>query len=79
MRGPALTPTRPARGRPSRRYTFPHAKISTAPPVMNRVFGQTVDAQLQVGAGRGEGREGECEELGVLRPWPGHRCVRVLA
>lgn len=31
-----------------RRYSFPHAKISTAPPVMNRVFGQSVDAQLQV-------------------------------
>jgi len=29
------------------RYSFPHAKISTAPPVLNRVFGQTVDAQLQ--------------------------------
>lgn len=30
-----------------RRYSFPHAKISTAPPIVNRVFGQTVDAQLQ--------------------------------
>lgn len=29
------------------RYSFPHAKISTAPPILNRVFGQTVDAQLQ--------------------------------
>lgn len=34
-------------GQKGHRYTFPHAKISTAPPVMNRVFGQTVDAQLQ--------------------------------
>ena len=38
-----------AAGQKGHRYTFPHAKISTAPPVMNRVFGQTVDAQLQVG------------------------------
>jgi hypothetical protein len=37
------------------RYSFPHAKISTAPPVMNRVFGQVVDAQLQV---RGSGLTG---------------------
>ncbi|KAI8469518.1 MAG: hypothetical protein J3K34DRAFT_278736 [Monoraphidium minutum] len=29
------------------RYSFPHSKISTAPPVMNGVFGQAVDAQLQ--------------------------------
>jgi len=35
-------------GQKGHRYTFPHAKISTAPPVLNRVFGQTVDAQLQV-------------------------------
>ncbi|KXZ48382.1 hypothetical protein GPECTOR_28g789 [Gonium pectorale] len=34
-------------GQKGHRYSFPHAKISTAPPVMNRVFGQTVDAQLQ--------------------------------
>lgn len=37
-----------AAGQKGHRYTFPHAKISTAPPIMNRVFGQTVDAQLQV-------------------------------
>lgn len=37
-----------AAGQKGHRYTFPHAKISTAPPVMNRVFGQAVDAQLQV-------------------------------
>ncbi|WIA20190.1 hypothetical protein OEZ85_006038 [Tetradesmus obliquus] len=36
-----------AAGQKGHRYTFPHAKISTAPPVMNRVFGQAVDAQLQ--------------------------------
>lgn len=60
VRGPTLTP--PAVPRPpTPRYTFPHAKISTAPPVMNRVFGQTVDAQLQVGlvvrgGGKGRGR-----------------------
>jgi ATP-dependent Clp protease protease subunit len=36
-----------AAGQRGHRYTFPHAKISTAPPVMNRVFGQAVDAQLQ--------------------------------
>lgn len=36
-----------AAGLKGHRYTFPHAKISTAPPVVNRVFGQTVDAQLQ--------------------------------
>lgn len=36
-----------AAGQKGHRYTFPHAKISTAPPIMNRVFGQTVDAQLQ--------------------------------
>lgn len=36
-----------AAGQKGHRYSFPHAKISTAPPVMNRVFGQTVDAQLQ--------------------------------
>lgn len=36
-----------AAGQKGHRYTFPHAKISTAPPVLNRVFGQTVDAQLQ--------------------------------
>lgn len=35
-------------GQKGHRYTFPHAKISTAPPILNRVFGQTVDAQLQV-------------------------------
>ncbi len=35
-------------GSKGHRYTFPHAKISTAPPILNRVFGQTVDAQLQV-------------------------------
>eukprot|EP00798_Chlamydomonas_sp_ICE-L_P027251 gene27252-2505_t len=34
-------------GQKGHRYSFPHAKISTAPPVTNRVFGQTVDAQLQ--------------------------------
>ncbi|GFR50583.1 hypothetical protein Agub_g12857, partial [Astrephomene gubernaculifera] len=34
-------------GQKGHRYSFPHAKISTAPPVVNRVFGQTVDAQLQ--------------------------------
>ncbi|KAF5837483.1 ClpP/crotonase-like domain-containing protein [Dunaliella salina] len=34
-------------GQKGHRYTFPHAKISTAPPILNRVFGQTVDAQLQ--------------------------------
>ncbi|KAJ9511778.1 hypothetical protein QJQ45_022659 [Haematococcus lacustris] len=34
-------------GTKGHRYTFPHAKISTAPPILNRVFGQTVDAQLQ--------------------------------
>nr|7EKO_I Chain I, ATP-dependent Clp protease proteolytic subunit [Chlamydomonas reinhardtii]7EKQ_I Chain I, ATP-dependent Clp protease proteolytic subunit [Chlamydomonas reinhardtii] len=34
-------------GQKGHRYSFPHAKISTAPPVMNRVFGQAVDAQLQ--------------------------------
>jgi ATP-dependent Clp protease protease subunit len=32
---------------PPARYSFPHAKISTAPPVLNRVYGQAVDAQLQ--------------------------------
>lgn len=37
-----------AAGQKGHRYTFPHAKISTAPPIMNRVFGQAVDAQLQV-------------------------------
>lgn len=36
-----------AAGQKGHRYTFPHAKISTAPPIMNRVFGQAVDAQLQ--------------------------------
>eukprot|EP00879_Flechtneria_rotunda_P001773 GHRR01001937.1.p1 GENE.GHRR01001937.1~~GHRR01001937.1.p1 ORF type:complete len:418 (+),score=128.96 GHRR01001937.1:210-1463(+) len=36
-----------AAGQKGHRYTFPHAKISTSPPIMNRVFGQTVDAQLQ--------------------------------
>jgi len=36
-----------AAGQKGHRYSFPHAKIQTAPPVMNRVFGQTVDAQLQ--------------------------------
>lgn len=36
-----------AAGAKGHRYTFPHAKISTAPPILNRVFGQTVDAQLQ--------------------------------
>jgi len=36
-----------AAGKRGHRYTFPHAKISTGPPVMNRVFGQAVDAQLQ--------------------------------
>lgn len=36
-----------AAGQKGHRYTFPHAKISTAPPIMNRVFGQVVDAQLQ--------------------------------
>jgi len=36
-------------GQKGHRYSFPHAKISTAPPILNRVFGQTVDAQLQVG------------------------------
>ncbi|KAG2493827.1 hypothetical protein HYH03_008045 [Edaphochlamys debaryana] len=34
-------------GQKGHRYSFPHAKISTAPPIMNRVFGQSVDAQLQ--------------------------------
>ena len=37
-----------AAGAKGHRYSFPHAKISTAPPILNRVFGQTVDAQLQV-------------------------------
>jgi ATP-dependent protease ClpP protease subunit len=37
-----------AAGQKGHRYSFPHAKISTAPPIMNRVFGQVVDAQLQV-------------------------------
>ena len=32
---------------PFTRYSFPHSKISTSPPIMNRVFGQAVDAQLQ--------------------------------
>ena len=36
-----------AAGQKGHRYTFPHSKISTAPPVVNRVFGQAVDAQLQ--------------------------------
>lgn len=36
-----------AAGQKGHRYTFPHAKISTSPPIMNRVFGQAVDAQLQ--------------------------------
>jgi hypothetical protein len=36
-----------ASGQKGHRYSFPHAKISTAPPIMNRVFGQAVDAQLQ--------------------------------
>jgi ATP-dependent protease ClpP protease subunit len=36
-----------AAGLKGHRYSFPHSKISTAPPVMNRVFGQAVDAQLQ--------------------------------
>ncbi len=36
-----------AAGSKGHRYTFPHAKISTAPPILNRVFGQSVDAQLQ--------------------------------
>lgn len=36
-----------AAGQKGHRYTFPHAKISTAPPILNRVFGATVDAQLQ--------------------------------
>jgi ATP-dependent protease ClpP protease subunit len=36
-----------AAGAKGHRYSFPHAKISTAPPILNRVFGQTVDAQLQ--------------------------------
>lgn len=35
-------------GMKGHRYSFPHAKIQTAPPILNRVFGQTVDAQLQV-------------------------------
>lgn len=39
-----------ASGQRGHRYSFPHAKISTAPPIMNRVFGQAVDAQLQVRA-----------------------------
>lgn len=34
-------------GQKGHRYAFPHAKISTAPPILNRVFGHTVDAQLQ--------------------------------
>jgi len=34
-------------GQRGHRYSFPHAKISTAPPILNRVFGQSVDAQLQ--------------------------------
>lgn len=29
-----------AAGSKGHRYSFPHAKISTAPPIMNRVFGQ---------------------------------------
>jgi ATP-dependent protease ClpP protease subunit len=41
-----------AAGQKGHRYTFPHAKISTAPPIMNRVFGQSVDAQLQVRFGK---------------------------
>jgi ATP-dependent Clp protease protease subunit len=36
-----------AAGQKGHRYSFPHAKISTAPPILNRVFGQAVDAQLQ--------------------------------
>eukprot|EP00877_Chromochloris_zofingiensis_P013748 jgi/Chrzof1/8627/Cz03g18040.t1_CLP1 len=36
-----------AAGQKGHRYSFPHAKISTSPPIMNRVFGQSVDAQLQ--------------------------------
>mmetsp|Transcript_14514 Transcript_14514/g.31573 ORF Transcript_14514/g.31573 Transcript_14514/m.31573 type:complete len:430 (-) Transcript_14514:680-1969(-) len=36
-----------AAGQKGHRYSFPHAKISTAPPILNRVFGATVDAQLQ--------------------------------
>ena len=36
-----------AAGEKGHRYSFPHAKISTAPPILNRVYGQTVDAQLQ--------------------------------
>jgi ATP-dependent Clp protease, protease subunit len=29
------------------RYSWPHAQISVTPPVLNRVFGDTVDAQIQ--------------------------------
>jgi len=36
-----------AAGQKGHRYSFPHSKISTSPPIMNRVFGQAVDAQLQ--------------------------------
>jgi hypothetical protein len=65
-----------AAGQKGHRYTFPHSKISTAPPIMNRVFGTTVDAQLQsneleyatkyyAGAGGGAGGARGEEELGV--------------
>lgn len=36
-----------AAGQKGHRYTFRHSQISTAPPIVNRVFGQSVDAQLQ--------------------------------
>lgn len=36
-----------AAGQRGHRYTFRHSQISTAPPVVNRVFGVAVDAQLQ--------------------------------
>lgn len=36
-----------AAGLKGHRYSFPHSKISFSPPVLNRVFGPSVDAQLQ--------------------------------
>jgi ATP-dependent protease ClpP protease subunit len=35
-------------GAKGHRYAWPHADISITPPTLNRVFGDTVDAQLQV-------------------------------
>ncbi len=51
-------------GAKGHRYSFPHAKISTAPPILNRVFGQTVDAQLQVRL--------RCGARALMRHTPGH-------